>query len=168
MIVALATLFKEVFIQEAMSEVVASLTAEVVGEAVGELIEAAQETSDVKLQVLNIESDTWYAFHLADVDSWRAGLNQWAHALTREIPRQYLYKYSSGGPGSVKVPFLCRAQPADRDMLIQVRRLPGAVQPISKQDIRDSIVATVRSTLKAYTRCVATEGSQFPDDFERV
>ncbi|GAF68778.1 unnamed protein product, partial [marine sediment metagenome] len=120
MIVALAALFKEVFIQEAMSEVVASLTAEVVEEAVGELIEAAQETSDVKLQVLNIESDTWYAFHLADADSWRAGLNQWAYALTREIPRQYLYKHSSGGPGSVKVPFLCRVQPTDRDMLIQV------------------------------------------------
>lgn len=168
MMVALVSLFKEMFIQEALNDVVARITAEAVGDAVSQLIEDVQETSDMKLQVLDIESDTWYVFHLAEEDSWRKGLYQWARIITREVPRQYLYKYSSGGPGSVKVPFICSAQPADRDLLVQIRRLPGATGPISKQDVQSSIVAAARDTLKAYVRCVATEGIRFPDDFERV
>lgn len=169
MIVALTTLFKEWFVQEAMSDVVARISAEVVGEAVEQLITSEEEAAGQRLQVLDIESDTWYTFHLADEDSWRKGLYLWAQTLQRELPRRYLYaQRDGGGPGSVKIPFTSNIQVTDRDLLLQVRRLSGTSQSLDTQVIRKAMIDTVRATVKAYVRCVAADSLSFPEDFEGV
>lgn len=169
MIIALATLFKEVFIQEAMSDVVSKMSAEMVGGAVAQLITAEEELASQRLQILDMESDTWYTFHLANADSWRKGLHLWAQTLQRELPRRYLYtQHDGGGPGSVKIPFVSNIQVTDRGLLLQVRKLPGGQQSIDKQAIREAMIATVRDTVKAYVRCVAADSLSFPEDFKGV
>lgn len=169
MIIALSTLFKELFVQKVMSEVVAEMSAEMVGEAIEQLMTAEDELAGQKLQILEIESDTWYTFHLASADSWRKGLYLWAQVLQRELPRRYLYtKSDGGGPGSVKVPFISNIQVTDRDLLFHIRKLSGTQQPMNKQAVREAIIDTVRDTIKAYVRCVAADSLSFPEDYEGV
>ena len=68
----------------------------------------------------------------------------------------------------MKIPFVSNIQVTDRDLLFQVRKLSGVAQPIDTQAIRDAILDTVRSTVKAYIRCVASDGLSFPEDYEGV
>lgn len=168
MIVALTSLYKGLFVQKAMTEVIAGVTGEAVAETIEQFRAVQQELSSDKLHIVDIESDTWYAFHLANSNSWRRGLYEWAGVLDQEFPRRYLFSQVQGSPGRAALPFKSSARPTDEGIELQVTKLSGVGQTINKADIYNAFMETVRGTIKAYIRCIATGGEHFPDDYEGV
>lgn len=167
MIIPLVSLYKRFFIQEGLNEMVSQMTSEVVNEMIENYRKAHEELASQKLGVIDIESETWYAFNLATEDSWRIGLRRWGEILTREIPRRYLLAGGGGPGGKSTTPFTVSVSAGDRGFDIRFRRLRlgGGTLLFSKEAARNATVELARDTVKAYIRCVATRGIHFPEDY---
>jgi hypothetical protein len=162
MIIPIVQVFKELFVQQSMTELATQVTSEAVGELITSYKETSDELSSQKIGILDIESDTWYIFHMADEGSWREGFRKWADILNREIPRRYFF---AKGAGESALPFAVKVADTDQGMEIRFDKLMGTTQGIDRGAIFNVVHELVRDTVKAYVRCVATGGQSFPEDY---
>jgi len=168
MIIAISTLFKELFVQQGINELVAQATGEAVRSVIESFQSVGQELASQRLNVIDIESDTWYAFHLANESSWRRGLRTWADVLKEEFPRRYLFSQNRGSPGGAGLPFNSTVRATDQGLVLQVKKARGTSQVIDRDAVRRAFMSAVGDTVKAYIRCVAAAGDDFPGDFKRA
>jgi len=163
MVISVASLVGRVLVQRGMNQLIAQVTAQAVEEVIESFREESAELASQRIGVIDIESDTWYAFHMANRQSWEAGLRKWADVLKREIPRRYVGQ--GAGPGSRSM-FRTDINATGEGLDIRLVRLPGSPRGISRAAAQGVIRKAVQDTIKAYIRCVATGGAGFPEDYE--
>ena len=147
-------------------EAVAGAAEQAIGEQLEGAIEAAtaaQEVAqDISLKVIEITSDTWYTYHLAEKQSFIEASRKWADIITREATKQYFAK--AKGLGMALNPIMITAYSTRDGIQVSCNSVMG--KGFNGALVKEVIMSTIRGTYKAYIRSVAAGGADFPTDYE--
>ena len=157
--------------------IVGAISKAVIGEAAASAAEAAgseqlegaieaaqgaeQAATDVSLKVIDIKSDTWYTYHLADKQNWIDSNRKWAEIITREATKQYFAKARESGV--IPNPVMITAYSSRDGLNVTCNSVMG--KSFDKELAREAIMSTIRGTYKAYIRSVAAGGADLPTDY---
>ena len=155
MLIALAGLIGRIALRAGISEMVANFAGDLVSQEA--VKEASQEIeSDEGGRMVGVESETFYAFHLADRDSWTRANQGLADLLKVAIPQQF---FRQAGPEK-EAPFTVSTSMERDGVRLHFTKTPTTTG-FERREAKDAARKAVRKLAKGYIRAAAAGASRF-------